>query len=354
MEYDIEIIVPFCIKLADRIEDFKKYGIFNTSGRKVLVTAVLSNNEEIEGLEGGWHEGVDFRIRKNKCPDHVSNLYKFYADLKPEELKSRWIMRIDDDSCNDISGLIENLDMLYDWEDKCYLGDLDYLSRALYRNEKEAYLEYKHMLGNLERVSYLLKNEIECGIISHKGIMHMLKNTKCMNLIRQRSELRGGYGDCVLALAAALCKFHPVHCPFLSHLPLINEFSLFGGHRNHIHMISRKKKGENFQDHERCGEVQYCAITKSIDGIMSDNEKRISGKRMLMETDNELRVYEFKEDRSLKIKFDERKYIWVEHEGLIKVFRDPREIEISFKNEGSILVGEQRDGKKIELKPINR
>lgn len=353
MEYDIEIIVPLCVRLADRLEDFKKYGIFNTSGRKVLVTAILSNDEEIEGLNEGWHDGVDLRIRKNKCPDYVSNLYKFYADLKPEELKSRWIMRIDDDSCNDIGGLIENLDMFYDWEDKCYLGDLDCFSRVLHGNEKEVYPEYKHMLGDLEGLSLLLKNEVECGIISYEGILHMLRNKKCMNLIRQRSELRGGYGDCVIALAAALCKFHPVQCPFISHLPLINEFSIFGGRLNHIHMVSRKKNGENFHDWERCGEVQYHALTKSIEGTMGEEEKKICGKRMIMETENELRLYEFKEDRTLKIKFDERKYIWVEHEGFIKAFHDPREVEISFKNEGSSLMGEQRDGRKIELKPIN-
>lgn len=353
MEYDIEIIVPLCVKLADRIEDFKKYGIFNTSGRRVLVTAVLSDDEEIEGLEDGWREGVELRTRRNKCPDHVSNLYRFYADLRPEDLKSRWIMRIDDDSCNDIGGLMENLDMLYDWEDKCYLGDLNDFSCAISSKEGEVYPEYRHMLGKMGGISRLLKNEVECGIISRAGILHMLKNKKCMNLIRQRSELRGGYTDCVVALAAAMCKLHPVQCPFISHLPKINEFSIFGGNLNHIHMVSRQQKGENFQDWERCGDVQYHALMKSIDGEMSDNEKRISGKRMLMETENELRTYEFHEDRTLKIKFDERKYIWVEHEGLIKIFCDPREVEMSFKNKDSGLVGEHRDGRKIELTIIN-
>lgn len=354
MKYDIEMVVPVCLKLKSRTEDFKKYGIINTSSKKVLVTLIASNNEEIEGLGEGWPEGVETRVLKNKCPDHVSNLYRYYCELKQEDLNSKWIMRLDDDSCNDIGGLIDSLESMYDWEDKFYLGDLNNFDCALHAGESHVFPDYKHLLGDLVGLAPSLKNETECGIVSHGAIKHVLNNQKAMGLLRQRAELRGGFGDCVFALAAALAKLYPVNCPFVSHRPLINEFSLFGGRFKHIHMVSRNREGENFDQYSRCGQEQYEALKRAIDKEFTDMEKLVSGKKYLLETERDLSLYEFRPDRTARIKFDHRTYVWVEFDGKIALFCDPHEVFMHFAADesGNHLVGNNYEGEKLNFRAI--
>lgn len=351
MNFDMEILVPVCRKLSRRTEDFKKYGLINTKGVRVLVTAI-SSNEDIDGLAEGWPEGVSVRVKKYESFDYVSNMYRFYAEMKSEDMDFKWIMRVDDDSCTDLGGLYERLENFYDWKEKFYLGDLSDFSEALNGGEGQVFPDYSHLLGEFKSVAKWMKNEVECGIISRAGMEHILNNDKCMNLIAQRAELRGGYTDCTIAIAAAISKFHPTQCPFVSCFPKVNEFSLFGGHINHIHMVSRTDDGYNFRGGVRCGKVQYDALIKKIEGRMTDLENLISGKKFLMETDSELIVYNFKPDRTVEIKFNETIYIWTEYEGSIFVFSEPNIIYKSFlvSDSGNLTLVEQ-DGK-IPLKLI--
>ena len=352
MLYDIEIILPVCRRYSNRVKDFKRYGLLNTSGRKVLVNIIVSD-EDFEGLEEGWPEGVEVRVKNYENPHHVSNIYRFYADLKKSELNSKWLMRVDDDSCTDVGGLLSNLELLYDWEAPFYLGDMTVFGRVLEGHEGHVYNDYKHLLGDLEVVAPYLSNEIECGIISKGAMERILGDDRCVRLIRQRSQLKGGYGDCVTALAATMVKVPPVQCPFLSHLPRIAEFSLFGGHLNHIHAIARDSEGDNFHEGMRSGNIQFEALTRRADGIMTDMELSVSGRRFLLETENELGVYEFMPDRTASIKFDRQKYIWMEVEGSIIMFAFHRDIHRTFKpDESGGLVGHCHDGNRIVLKPI--
>ena len=352
MKYDIEILVPVCRRFRHRIEDFKRYGLINIGGVRVLVT-IISSNEDMDGLEDGWPEGVEARVKKYRLSDHVSNIYKFYAEMKPEDMDFKWLMRVDDDSCTDVAGLYDRLEKLYGWEGKFYLGDLNRFSFALEGDEGRLYRDYKHLLGDFEDTAKWMRNEIECGLISRGGMEHMLASERCMNLIRQRAELRGGYGDCVIAIAAALSKLYPVQCPFISHLPKINEFSAFGGHINHIHMIARQCEGHNFQENSRCGGAQYDALTRHIDGNTTEMEDLLEGKRFLMETDKHLTVYEFNAGKMAKIKFDDNSYIWTEYEGSIQMFCNSNEIHRTLNmDESGNLFGKGDDGEEIFLRPI--
>ena len=352
MEYDAEILVPLCRKFMGRVDDFKRYGIFNTKGRRVLLSVILSANEEIEGIQEGWGDGVEARTLKNRNPDHVSNIYRFYAELKEESLRARWVIRVDDDSCTDVDGLLNNLDLFYDWEGKHYLGDLTNFGQTLNYGEGNVYPDYQHLLGDLEERARFLSNEIECGVISRGGLLHMLGNEDSMHLLKQRAALRGGFGDCVTAVAAAIAKLHPTQCPFISHLPRLNEFSPFGGHLNHIHMLSREAEGENFGDFERGGEAQWTALTRKIDGEMTELERSLAGKRFVLETKDELKLYEFRGDRTARAKFDDTNYIWVEHEGKICLFDGPRDVLMRLEmQKGGVLSGSNDHGDKFVLTP---
>lgn len=344
MEYDIEILMPVCRRYIGRINDFKKYGLLNIKERKVLITLITSN-EQIEDLEKDWPAGVNARTRPSANPDHISNLYRFYAELRKEDVVSKWIMRLDDDSCTDIDGLLSNLDDFYDWQDKFYLGDLNKFEWAVRGMEGELFPSYKYLLGSHERIALSLENEVECGIISYGGIIHMLSSERCMNLIRKRTEMTGGYGDCIVAIAAALSKLYPVQCPFITQYPQIFDFSLFGGVKNHIHLISREAVGDNFEN--RGPPECFKIVTKFVDNKTTETEKAIMGKRFLQETDEFVRIFDFRSNYSLKIKFEEHIYNWLEEDGFVKIIQNNElSFRLSLQEDGTL------KGDNILLRPI--
>lgn len=340
MYHDLEVVVPVCRRFIGRIEDFKKYGLVNVADRNVLVTLITSD-EEIDGLTEGWGVGVKARIQGSNSSDHVTNLYRYYARLRTDNIKARWLMRLDDDSCTDVDGLVGNLDEFYDWQDRFYLGDLNDYTWAIHANESEPFRDYKHLLGNYEKILWALKNETECGVISHGGLVHMLNNERSSALIKKRAELGGGYGDCVTAVAAAMAKMYPIQCPFITHLPLMGEFSLFGGGvRNHIHLVSRDCSGENFDN--RAAPECFRVITKAIDNNPTENEKLLFGKRFLLESHDFLQLYEFRSNYSLKVKFEEQMFQWMEDDGVIKVLCGPGVVNrFEMKPDGSLVDGER-------------
>jgi hypothetical protein len=319
MKYDLGVVVPVCSRFRDRIEDFKKYGLVNFGERRVLLNLLLSN-EDFDGLELGWNSNVDVRAVKSDCPDHISNIYRFYAMIDPEQIDYRWLVRVDDDSCTDIDGLVSSLDRFYDWNENFYLGtSLQNFDAALGGNEGHVYPQYSHLLGDYERMARGMKNEVECGIISATGLKKMLNERSSLNLLKFRSRLRGGYGDCVVALAAAMAKVHPVDCPFLTHFPALDDFSLLGGKFNHIHMISRRTEGENFH-WERAPDEMFVLLTKIVDKKVSEIEDSIKGKKFLLDTEDTLKTYEFKDNHILVVKFEHHNFLWMEHDGTVYVF----------------------------------
>jgi hypothetical protein len=346
MKYDLEIVVPVTSKFKERVEDFKRYGILNTEKFKILLTPLMSG-ENIPGIEDGWGAGVFARAVFFESKDFVSNLYKYFLD---REAESKWIMKLDDDSCTDIEDLISNLERFYSSDEKMYLATS--LSRFVGGKEFELRGLYEKFFGK----SFIhFHHEIEMAIISHSGLKCIQSNKESVDFLKERCELTGGATDLALAYAATLAKMPPITCPFSTHFPLINQMTVFGGHLNHIHLVSRVRQGDNFSENDRCGELQYEALARAIDGKMNEIERSICGKKFVMETDHELRLYEFYPDRTARIKFDCMKYIWLENEGKIHMFCDPRDIRVTLElQEDGSLKGEIDEGQEILLRPLGR
>lgn len=315
MDYDLNIVLPVCSKFRERLEDFKRYGIVNTGGRRVLLSLLLSN-ETLAGLQDGWNTGIETEVIHSEVPDHVSNLYRFFATM---DVRARWTMRVDDDSCTDVDGLLNNLDKFYDPDAESYLGtSLKDFGNLIHSREGELYPQYSHLLGDYKIISKRMKVEMECCVVSHAAMKRIRSNKPSMDLLRGRSRFYGGYGDCVLAISSAMAKVFPVDCPFLTHLPLVDEFSVAGGALNHIHLVSRVRSGENFHSWDRASPENYILLTKIVDDNPSPLEKSVGGSRFLFEDQTSLRTYDFERHR-LKIKFEERDRMWMEHEGKIVV-----------------------------------
>lgn len=318
--FDVEILVPMCGKFMQRVRDFKKYGLVNIGSRSVLVNLVLSN-ENIEGIESGWPEGVVVNVVHNDHPGHVANLYRFYTTLDPNKLKARWLVRLDDDSCTDIDRLVANLDKHYDPESPVYLGDLNFFHAALGGGEHVPLSHYKSMVSEFEPFLGIMQNEIECGIMSAPAVAKMMRNMRSRDLLKKRCQLEGGFGDCMVAIAAALAGVWPINCPFLTHLPMVHEFSIFGGFRNHIHQISRIPEGENFFGRPSSPD-SFKLLTKAIDNQPTEIEKSLFDKRFLMESPNSVRIIEFQKGYVAKIKLEETRCNWFEQDGRIIMLTD--------------------------------
>ena len=319
MKYDLGVVVPVCGRFKERLEDFKRYGLVNIGERRVLLNLLLTN-ENIDGIESGWHKNIEVNVVKSECPCYVANIYRFYAMLDPENIGYRWLMKVDDDSCTDIDGLVSNLDEFYDCRENFYLAALPNQFRAaLDGDEGGLYHDYSHLLFNYRRIAPLLRNEIESSIISAAALKKILTNEASSNLIKFRSRLHGGYGDCVIAIAAAMAKVYPVDCPFVTHLPLLEDFSIVGGTLNHIHLIARHIEGEHFE-WDRASNERFILLTKIIDKNPTKSENYLIGGKFLLDTDDTLKTYEFGDNYLMKAKFEDHPFMWMEHNELIHVF----------------------------------
>lgn len=336
MKYDLEVLMPVCEKYLHRIDDFKKYGLINVQDNKVLLNLLVSNEEiDKETLNSGWPDGVTANILKKDNPDYVSNLYGYYLDLDVDNIQSRWFMRIDDDTCTDIDGLLSNLDKFYDHELPFYLGDLNDSKCALEGSEGDLFVHYKDLLFEYEKSAMYLKNEIECGIFSSAALVKILKNERSKKLLSFRSGLRGGYGDCAMAFVAALAKVYPHQCHFISHRPSILDFSVMDGRYNHIHMIRKFDEGDNFNS---CGSLSYNLLIKAIENKPSAKEKFIAGSKYLQENEDFLQLFIFNSNYSLKLKFERDLWGWYEDDDHILIINNGELIhKLKIKDNGNLV-----------------
>lgn len=230
MRYDIEIAVPVSCngKYKQRISDFLKYGLLNKKDKKVVVKLLTGPNDEITEV----NPDVDIEIIKFKHDDPASKIYSYYANIT--ELNSRWYAKFDDDSINDISCLVDSLDMEYDW-DRDY-----YIVTELRKETQKIELDILTTLGFQRWVtkgSKPILHEWEGSVVSHSAMHKIISNETSKQLLKMRSEVHAGWGDLCLAYAARINKIYASETDFMTVNPTIEGFSLFGGRLAHIHRI---------------------------------------------------------------------------------------------------------------------
>jgi len=322
--FDVEFLVPVCGRLKHRLADFKRYGLANSKNRSVKLTLIVSG-ELINDLDSGWPAGFSVNIVESKSSNFIGNLYRYYVDLDPSNLDFRWFVRLDDDSCTDVDGLLTNLDRFFD--DSCprYLGDLNAFHCARAGGELVAYNQYRSLLGPYDRFVDLMQNEVECGIMSASAVAKMIKNEASRQLLETRSDISGGFGDCVVAIAAAMSGVWPVNCPFVTKDPLIHEFSLLGGIRNHIHRVCRPESDGS--PWGRPGSEAFTLLTKVVDASPNKVEASLVGKRLLIENSESVRLLEFLDGYKAKSKTEKNVLNWYEHAGQVLVLQECSVVE---------------------------
>lgn len=238
--FDINFVLPTSARkdiYYQRLIDFKKFGIINIKDKKVLIT-LLKGTETIDTLQENWPENVIVEVISSQYDEVVQKTYDYFSSL--EKPKARWTAKIDDDSCNDVSNLVDNLDKNYSDKEVyvcCFLNRVDY--QLLVEKNALIKLGYGHWLT--PEIS--LWHEWEASFISNACLDKIINNKDSMSLLKIRSQSPGGVTDACLAFAARIAGLIPVDCHFATHQPLVGHFSVIGGCYNHIHFVSRISGG---------------------------------------------------------------------------------------------------------------
>lgn len=233
--YDLEIVVPISLnkpKYAQRFEDFKKYGLLNLNNKKILLT-LLVGTENVNIIS--WHKNIDIQIISHHANHPAAKIYGYYSQYNKELLDNiRWFAKFDDDSITDVNALVDYLDYEFDWWKEYYIAaDVVPCGRTVSECALLQEVEFKYSFHKS------IYHEWEGCVISNRAMKTILNNKKSMHIMKKRSLIEKEFGDICLAIAARLCKIHPVKAYFMTKNPKLKDFTLMGGHLAHIHFMAR-------------------------------------------------------------------------------------------------------------------
>jgi hypothetical protein len=171
----------------------------------------------------------------------AAKYYHFYHQLTEEDAKrSRWFAKFDDDSLNDVTGLVDNLDLEFDHTREYYVV-------TELRKEKQ-WMEEKVLREMGYERWYAPNNkglihEWEGSVMSQAAMLRVVSDPKCKDFFKRRSLIHDGWGDIALACAARIAKIYPAEANFMTVHPKVGDFSLIGkGIYNHIHYLAHDSK----------------------------------------------------------------------------------------------------------------
>lgn len=306
MKYDITFMIPFSgyRKYFTRLEYFKKSGLVNPGGKKVALKAIVGD-ENIPNIENGWPDWLDVEIIKNRRHHVAAKMYEYFAKMSPADLNSRWYTKFDDDTFNDVSGLVDNLDKYFDYQKEYYIcADI---------MPHEHPIETKNAVKNGYKDWFIkghppVWHEKEGSIISYAAMDKILSNPGSVALMRDRGLVEDGWGDITFSYAARAAKIYCSDANFVTSKNLVGCHSYFGGCYNHTHFIapdisSTKHIIDIIQDdvdNVLMNNYQYTVLDKNLEPsgtIIFNSDATITYH------DDNFKIWSFKNDQ-LKI-FDE-------------------------------------------------
>ena len=235
--YDLEILVPAEGEFKERFKDFKKWGITNVGNYKVKLILVASHDNTIDMFEKDYPNGVDVEVVITPYKHVAQRIYYYYDSIIKADT-AKWYFRIDEDTMNDVSGLMKNLESLFDHEREyhltgCVLHDVENIERIILCDLGfNDWFTHKHDTP---------PHDFEMSITSNAAMKRILNEEKAKKYFKIRKEKSEGYGDHGLCFCARMVKIHPTLVNFLTNEARFSEFSKFKGQYNHIHWVDREK-----------------------------------------------------------------------------------------------------------------
>lgn len=339
--YDIEFVIPVCNqdKYSQRLLDLKKFGLLNIGSKKVLLT-LLVGTERIPNVQEGWPEGVTVRTYKSNSTQVSAKTYSYFSNYALENIEARWIAKIDDDTVNDVSSLVDFLDLEFDHEREYYIV-------TEFRGEQHKYED--DILKELGFTRWfipknILHHELEGSIISQATLKRILINETAVEFMRRRSEVPQGFNDYALACAARICKVYPTDAYFMSRWPVVGDLTLFGGTIAHIHAISHDANEHVFDLFQRMLKNDMsggCEICKDI----VEQEYVFRGSR------HGLQMVKLHKNGILKGSPDAQ--IWhMKQDGTLEFLKSNGTLVCMFKGTANVMEGIQPSADKVSLRRL--
>jgi hypothetical protein len=232
MEFDLEIVLPICSqgKYRQRYEDFKKYGLREIGPYKILLT-LLTGTETFHDIDKGWPDNVTVRQFGSPSNHCVAKVYWYYTHYDPNDIeKSRWFMRVDDDSMTHISNLMDCLRTL-DADDEYYL------TTERFCGETGIELEILEKFNILDCLKGNYYHEFEASIMSRRVFRILMADPLSQKIFQERATIEKGWTDICVAFAAKILGIQPFPFKVLSKDPLMEDF--IAGRKCHIHFVAR-------------------------------------------------------------------------------------------------------------------
>lgn len=234
----MQIVIPIIPK---RLKGFQKYGVLNLKDKKVLLHVLIGTHEKKQ-YEEGWPDNLTLDIINHESNNAIIQIYDFLSKLESKDIVADWFGKIDDDTYNDFSRLIDHFNKIYDSEKEFYI--VPQIRHEIENCEIEILNKLKVWENEIDKK---FTHELEACWFSNKAIKNILNNEKCRQLFKERSKVEKGYTDQCMGAAAKICKIYPVkdYCCSVEE----NEFfrcSLFNGNLYHFHPICKMKDDLNY------------------------------------------------------------------------------------------------------------
>lgn len=273
MKYDLEIILPVCSKekYLERFINFFKLGLVNYQNYKILLNFLVGSENFPKDYFLKFPQNIEPNIIKSKYDHPASKVYDFYANYTDFD-RSKWIMRIDDDSMTDIDFLLKSI------EDVNYNNNYFFTAEQVQGIIKTS----KNILQKnnlLEKLKNRFDHEVEIALISNNCFKTIVQ--KHRDILLERSTMQEGYTD---QLFCYLCKISGI---FPSKLEILtSKFNLkdfIDKKLAHIHFIENyenilsvlDKKDPIFFNKEVLIEDTKYSLKLEENGIVSPHRKII-------------------------------------------------------------------------------
>lgn len=228
-ELNIVILVHYAELFKRRVDYLKEFGLLNTRGRKLHLTLLASEGDGIheQDIAAGWPAGIHVTLLEMSSCEPIPKINGYYLWLATARLNARWHLRVDDDSINDIDGLLNYADTHFP-DCAVHLMTMPIMHAPHYFVE---FLE----ANNLEMTTY--RGEYEASLTSNRAMQTMFANPRAMSFLEETAQRFLRPGDVALAMAMHICGVPAAGCPIMTKDFRHSELSLLGGPFCHVHYV---------------------------------------------------------------------------------------------------------------------
>lgn len=233
--FDLEICLPVFLKgkWRQRLDAFRGSGLLETAGVRARLVLLVGTQNEGALLEGWPVDEVT--VFESDSDEAAAKIYAYYHNIELADLgRSRWFLRVDDDTSTNLSGLIHALDASYSFTEAHHL--ITWQTRA--EHLSEPFPSWLNELGAGHIVSKHFLHDWEVSATSQMAMLRALSHPLCREVLRRATTLEGNWGDMGLAACCRVAGISPALCSFLDAGPAVADFSPFGGEKHHIHRVA--------------------------------------------------------------------------------------------------------------------